>query len=248
MNDVIFGTDGVNVETLVNGDYIVIGCAESCDFEFENELIGKTDVNAGLFRKRRVRISDMRGSVQGLTTLENSATRLTIFHFLQEAVRRSEISMRFVFTDQSGFLRRISGIFLVKTVKIGGNATDFSDFDLQIEGTSNIEIGVVIPPGGGGGGGGGDDSGEEVICADLFSDYWETVEGESSVSGLGVQGRSFADQQIIEVDREGIEHEPVGSTPGNREYSYDGTTISVDTTNPFNAGERIFVIWKAFES
>lgn len=248
MNDIIFGENGVNVETLVDGDYIVIGCAVSCQFEFENELIGKTDVNAGLFRKKRVRISDTRGSVQGLTTLQNSVTRLTIFHFLQEAIRRTEQAMRFVFTDQAGFIRYVTGIFLVKAVNISGDQTAFSEYDLQLEGTGNIDIGQVLPPGGeddspGEGGGSGDE-----VCPELFSDYWETVEGESSISGVGVNGRSFTDQQVLEVDREGTEHELASGSPGNREYAYDGTEISFDPTNLFNAGERIFVIWKAFES
>lgn len=248
MNDVIFGENGVNVETLVNGDYIVIGCAVSCSFEFENELIGKTDVNAGLFRKKRVRISDTRGSVQGLTTLQSSATRLTIFHFLQEAIRRTEQTMRFVFTDQAGFIRYVVGIFLVKAVNLSHDQTAYSEFDLQLEGTGNIDIGQVLPPGSGGDDSPGDGGSGDDVCPELFSDYWETTEGESSISGIGVQGRSFADQQIIEVDREGTEHEAASGSPGNREYAYDGTNISFDPTNPFNAGERVFVIWKAFES
>ncbi len=246
MNDVVFG-NGVNVEVVRSGEFIVVGCAFSCSFEFENELIGKTDVNAGLFRKRRVRISDCRGSVQGLTTLQNSATRLTVFDFLQEAQRRREQTLRFVFEDQAGFTRYITGTFLIKTIDISSDIADFSEYDLQLEGSSgNIDIGVVIPPGGGGGGGddSGGDSGE--VCADeLFSDYWETVEGETSVSGEGVQGLFFTDQQVLFVSREGLEHEFVETTPGNREYGYDGVNISFDPTNPFAAGERIFVIWKA---
>lgn len=155
--------------------------------------------------------------------------------------------MRFVFTDQAGFIRNIEGIFLVRTINLTGSQTDFSEFDLQLEGTSNIDIGVVIPPGGGGGDD-DSDSGAPACLDELYSDYWEAVEGESSVSGLGVQGLTFADQQVLFVSREGIEHEFVASGPGNREYTYDGTEISFDPTNPFNAeGERIFVIWKAPE-
>ena len=245
MNDIVLGRN-VNVETLVDGNYIVVGCAVACAFEFENELIGKTEVNAGLFRKKRVRISDTRGSVEGLTTLENSTTRLTIFYFLQEAIRRTEQTLRFVFLDEGGFTRYITGVFLIKTVNINSDVSAFSEFDLQLEGTGNVDIGVVLPPGSGS----GDDSGDSgaEFCPELFSDYWETVEGETSISGLGTEGRSFADQQVLEVDREGTEHELASGSPGNREYAYDGTEISFDTANPFNAGERIFVIWKAFES
>lgn len=235
MSNVIYGKD-VNVEALLDGDYIVIGCAVSCSFEFENELIGKTDVNAGLFRKKRVRISDCRGSVQGLTTLNSSPTRLTAFHFLQEAIRRSEQTMRFVFVDTDGDTRYVQALFLVQSLQLsGGSETPFSEFDLQLEGTGNISIGTVEPPG-------------EIFCPELFSDYWETTEGENEISGVGVIGRSFADSQIIEVDREGTQYDYETGVPGNREFAYDGTTISFDPTNPFNPGERVFVVWKTFES
>lgn len=233
MSNVILGKD-VNVEALIDGDYIVIGCAVSCSFEFENELIGKTDVNAGLNRKKRVRISDSRGSVQGLTTLNSSSTRLTAFHFLQEAIRRSEQTMRFVFMDTAGDTRYVGGLFLVKSLALSSETSGFSEFDLQLEGTGDITVGVVDPP-------------PEVFCPELFSDTWVLAEGETSINGIGQEGRSFADNEIIEVDREGTQYDYTTSAPGNREYGYNGTDISFEITgNEFS--EKVFVIWKAFES
>lgn len=234
MSNVITGSN-VSAEALVDGSYYVIGCAVSCSFEFENELIGKTDVNAGLFRKKRVRISDSRGSVQGLTTIENTSTRLTIFHFLQEAIRRSEQTMRFVFTDdKTGNTRYIGGLFLVRTVGLTAETTGFSEFDLALEGTGNITIGTLEPP-------------PEIFCPELFSDTWVLGEGETSINGVGQEGRSFAGNQILEVDREGTQFDYKDGAPGNREYAYDGTDISFEIAgNEFQ--ERVFVVWKAFES
>ena len=234
MNNVVFGKN-VNVECLVDGDYVVIGCAVSCSFQFENELIGKTDVNAGLFRKKRVRISNNSGSVQGLTTLNNTVDRLTAFYFLQEAIRRTEQNMRFVFVDEIGDTRTITGLFLVQAVSLTGETSSFSEFDLTLDGTGGIEIGTVaLPP--------------DAVCADMFSDYWETTPGGTSITGPGVQGRSFAGSDILEVDREGLQHDPAVGVPGNRQYAYNGVAISIDPTNPFNTGERMFVVWKDFES
>lgn len=233
MSSAVHGKN-VSVEALIDGDYIAVGCAVSFSYEFENEIIGKTDRNAGLNRKKRVRISDSRGSVQGVTTINNSATRLTSFYFLQEAVRRAEQDMRFVFTDQANNTRYVQGLFLVRSLGFSGETSSFSEFDLQLEGTGDITIGTVEPP-------------AESICPELFSDTWVLAEGETSISGLGQEGRSFAGNEIIEVDREGLQYDYKEGSPGNREFSYDGTNISFEIAgNEFS--EKVFVIWKAFES
>lgn len=234
MADVVLGKD-VNVEALVNGEYMVIGCAVSCSFTFENELIGKTDVNAGLNRKKRVRISDCTGSVSGLTTLVNTSTRLTVMFFLQEAIRRTEQTMRFVFADTAGNTKYIGGLFLVKALQLNGDTSGFSEFDLSLEGTGAITVGTVNPP-------------PDPFCPELFSDTWETTPGDDAITGPGLAGKSFEGQDILEVDREGTQLDYTAGAPGNREYGYDGVNITVDPTNPFNAGERMFVVWKAFES
>lgn len=233
MSNVVHGKN-VSMEAMVDGEYIAIGCAVSCSFELENELIGKTDVNAGLNRKKRVRLGDSRGSVQGLTTINSSPNRLTPFHFLQEAIRRSEQDIRFVFQDEAGDTRYIQGLFLVRAMNFTGEISSFSEFDLSLEGTGDITIGTVeLPP--------------DLICPILESDTWETEEGETSISGLGRQNKSFAGNEILEVDREGLQYDyKPGSSPGNREFGYNGTEIFFEV--PFYEGETVLVVWKQMES
>jgi hypothetical protein len=231
MSTVVTGRN-VNIRAKVEGDYITIGCSSSCSFEFENEIIGKTDVNAGLFRKKRVRISDCRGSVSGIMITESEATRLSIFHFMQEAIRRSEVDLQFVFEDTSGNVKIIQGLFIIATIGLSSDIQAFGEFDLQFEGTGGIVISSIDPP-------------PDVVCETIFSDWWTTTPGESGISGTGHAGRSFAGHDVIEVDREGLEHDIVTTgTPGNRQAKYTGgSTITFDPANPFNAGEIIFVIW-----
>ena len=230
MSNIVTG-DNVNVEALVDGDYIVIGCAVSCSFNYQNELIGKTDVNAGLFRKKRVRISDCSGTVEGVMTTASEATRLSIVRFLQEAVRRSENDLRFSYQDSSGNYIRIIGKFLIETIGLTAAVADFCDFDMSLQGTGGIEITSIGTP--------------ALACPEMFSDWWETTAGASSISGAGEGGRSFAGHDVLEVDREGMQHDIVTTgTPGNREAKYSGgSTISFDPTNVFNPGERVFVLW-----
>lgn len=227
----VFGS-GVSVRAMVDGEYITVGCASGCSFSFENELIGKTDVNAGLFRKKRVRISDCRGSVEGVIITASSATRLTIFQFLTEGVRRSEIDMQFIFEDLSGGVKVIAGTFLVQSVDLSAEFSAFAEFSLNLEGTGEITISDVAPP-------------PDVVCEQIFSDWWTTTPGESGVSGTGHAGLSFAGHDIIEVDREGLQHDIIATgTPGNRQALYaGGSTVTFDPANPFNSGETIFITW-----
>ena len=231
MSTEVFGT-GVSVQAEVDGDFITIGCASSCGFNFVNEIIEKTDVNAGLFRKKRVRISDCSGNVQGIITTASSPIRLSIVHFLIEAARRSEINMRFLFEDNNGGIINITGLFLVETVGLNSDIAAFAEFDLNLQGTGGIDITEIAPPG-------------DLVCDEIQSDWWTTTPGTTSISGTGNEGRSFAGHRVIEVDREGIQHDIIDTgTPGNRQVKYTGgSSISVDPTNPFNSGEIMFVIW-----
>ena len=233
MSTVIFGKDVV-VQAKVDDAYITIGCADASNFTFVNEIIGKTDVNAGLFRKKRARISDCNGSVQGISISESSATRLSIFHFLQEGIRRSEIEMRFVFTDDNGDSKMIAGSFIVSTIGLSATFTAFSDFDLQLEGTGDITISVIPNP-------------PDVLCDEWLDDWWDTTPGTYVVSGNSHYGLSFAGKELIYVEREGTGQNIITSgTPaaGSREVLYEmGSDLTFDSTNPFNTDETIFVIW-----
>lgn len=228
---IVMGVD-VLVQDLVDGDYITIGCATSCEFNFINEIIGKTDVNAGLFRKKRVRISDCRGSVQGIMDNVSSPTRLTIWHFLEEAIRRSERTMRFVFTDTAGNNKIIEGSFLVSTLTFVPDVNAFVDFDLQLEGTGGITLSDVAPPG-------------ELVCEEWARDSWLLAEGATTISGNGIGGLSFAGKEVLLVFREGTEFDEAEGAPGNREFGYDGTEISFE--NPGMPAlpdlEKITVVW-----
>jgi predicted secreted protein len=229
MSDIVFGNNAV-LQVRIAGTYVNVGCAVSCSFEFENELIAKTDVNAGLFRKKRVRMSDSRMSVQGLTTLVDD-TSYSPMYFLQEGVRRTEQDLRILFTDEGGISKQVQGSYLVKTIQMTGKADDFSEFDMGFEGTGTISL---EDP---------DDSGSD-IPGDVQWDWWEAVEGQNTITGAGHYGRSFAGEELILVDREGIQYDEVLSSPAGRQYSNSGSVISFDAALPFNLGERVYVIWQ----
>lgn len=232
MSEIVTGRNMI-LEINVDDVYIAIGCAVSCSFSFQNEIIGKTDVNAGLFRKRRVRVSDCAASAQGLTTLVNDTT-ISIMHLLQEGVRRTEQDLRFRFTDDAGVSKQIQGLFLVETVEIAGEIVGFSEFDVSFVNTGGFTISTIE-----------DESGDD-LPEGLAWDWWEAAPGETSIAGPGHYGRSFegvAFEKILEVDREGTQYDLVNDTPEGREVYYDGTQLLFDELLPFIEGTRVFVIW-----
>lgn len=235
MPDVVNGKD-VWMLRKIDDVYIVIGCATSISFTLKNELIGKTDVNAGLFRKKRVRISDNTASISGLQALKNSSDRLSIVYFLQESVRRQEQPLRFIWQDESGYQYVIDGNFLVEEVSITSPVEDFSEYEMTLQGTGGFTPGAVIyPP-------------DDPICEVQSPLYIPVVAGQYSVSDALLKTETGFTKTILEVEREGIGHDETSGTPGNRTFNYtaNGTTgtITFDSTNPFNAGEIIFVLYK----
>jgi predicted secreted protein len=220
-------------EALGSGEYVLIACASSISFNYVNEIIGRTSVNSGSYREKRVRISDCRGSVSGVVLAENEPNRLSIFHFLQEGIRRSEIDLQFSWQDRHNNVVSISGRFIVSTIDLTSDISQFADFDLALEGTGAITMGEIEPPG-------------DVVCDEFESDWWNLGEGESGISGNGVNGRSFAGKRVIEVSRTGYGGMEIidSGIPGNAQALYSGgSTITFDPGNPFNEGEQVFVIW-----
>lgn len=230
----IVNAKDIIMKVRVDGDDIDIGCAASLIYRYKNEIIGKTDVNAGLFRKKRVRISDYSASVQGLITLSNEINGVSCFYFLQEAIRRTEQYITFIYTDEIGQIRTIAANYLVESEDLSGGAEkDFGEFDLNLEGTGDLTLSTIDSPPAG-------------TCFETDSDWWSTTPGANSITGLGNAGKTFAGQQIIAVIREGgIPLQFTSGTPGERDYSYDGTTITTWASNPYLSGEKIYVLWQA---
>lgn len=232
MSDVVHGRNVVGLFKIDTTWYNIF-CATGCTFSFTNELIEKTDANAGVFRKYRVRRSDIAASFSGVTKTGQADGVISPFYFLTEAVRRNEGQYRVMFTDENGTEKIIGITGLIESLDMSGEVSSFSTSDMSIKGTGGFEIDPVDPPG-------------PQVCDEFYSDWWTTTPGATSISGLSsVLGLSFAGLDVIEVDREGLQHDIIETgTPGNREAKYTGgSTIDFDPTNPFNSGERVFVIW-----
>lgn len=229
MSSIVLGS---NMILELGPDYTPIGCATNCSFSYSNELIGKTDRNAGLFRKYRVRLGDCTANIQGLTTLVNDET-ISSFYFLQEAIRRTEQPLRFRFEDESGNLQSIEGNFLVQTISMNSDVSGFAEFDISFQGTGGASLLPVVV-----------DSPAEGVCEVQETLYLTLAESATSVTSALLIG---ADREILFVTRSGTSYNETTGTPGNLEFKFNNVTgaISWATGNPGNpGGEPVTIGWQ----
>lgn len=227
MSDIVHGED-VIVEKLIDGVYYEIGCGTNCSFRFKNEIIYKTTINSGGFREKRVRISDVSGSVTGLIKTGQADNVLSILGFLPPAVSREEGTYKFTFTDQDGVDKTITMTAVIDTIDLRGPVESFADFDLNIEGTGAIDFDEVGPP-----------SASDIA---LDSDTWTIGGGNNYIEDARLENVT-----PILVTHEGTQFDKTLGSPGNREYKYTASIggkgrIEVDA-NIVMDGQKIFVVW-----
>lgn len=124
-------------------------------------------------------------------------------------------------------------------IDTGDYVTKFFDLsDVTIEGvtpanqtamdTAFVELFRLVTDGSGGGG-----AGTETFVLNLTG-----AEGDTTVSSGTLSGKT-----ILQVQREGVGFKQVIGTPGSREFSFSGTTITfLDQFNP--GGEDIEILYK----
>jgi len=198
-----------------------IVCGTNIVFEFQQELIGATTPDSGLYLEKRPRMRSLSGTISGATTSDNDGN-LSIFHFLNEDVFGDVQDLEVVFTDNNGSDRSIRGDFIIERIPITGEVGNSSTYDINIQSTGGYTVSELIDPVPGGG-------------QSVFSDSY-------TVAGGVIQDNDWiglADANIIEVCREGTEQLSMGLP-----YTFDGVTGTI-TPDPGTTmdGQRMFVIW-----
>lgn len=227
----IHGTN-VLVSLKIDTQFYPVLCATDMSFNCTQEVVLATSADTGKWRKKRLRgLSEWNVSVNGLSKIGNTDGQVSFFYLLQENIRGSEQIIQMMFEDDEGNTQVLEGIVIIPSLSINGNVNSFADASILFEGSGEVDILEAVS------------DVESGVCEDLESDTFGLAESETSVSGLGQEGKSFEGKEIIEVDREGIQHDYTAGSPGNREYGYNGTEISFEIAgNP--GGEKVFVMWK----
>ncbi len=228
----VVAAGGVIVSIEYDSVFYPVFCAKNSTFSVTNEIIQRTSVGDGLGIKRRVRKTDWGGSASGVTVVDNTTDRYSAFFLLQEAVRRAVNTWQFEYTSIGGIIKTVTGEAVIEGIEITGDAVAFSQSTVNIlgSGTPSIDISPVPP-----------------TAENVDSDYWNCVEGEVSVSGAGVGGKTTVGKQLLAVARTGTPHVIItAGVAGNLEAKYyTGTGVTEFSSSlPFNSGEVVWQMWK----
>lgn len=228
--DVIHGSDCI-LEMLVDGDYKLLMCQADLTLRYVQEVLLKTTANSGINRGKATRLNETFAEASGLTPINSTTDVISWFYVMQEAIRTKVQSIRATFTDGNGVSKQISGSAVIAGGEITGNVDDFASASIQFEFTDGVTFSDLETP--------------EDLSEQIFSDYWTTTEGATSISGASsVHAYSLSGKTALGVWREGTEYDLVTGTPGNRQAKQNGASIEFGAAYPFNLGETVFVLFK----
>lgn len=221
--------NNVIIEVLVSGVYYPIFCGKTMEFSQNQDVVEITSINSVSSREYQAGMATASLNIGGVTVLDNTGGNISITYFMQESIRRQAQTMRISMTDDDGGSLQIafSAIITNNTLSRARGTYSQSSMGLIVSGEPTFSAVIPNP---------GVDCPEDPL-------YLSTVVDDTSVSDALL---TQAGVVILEVDREGTQHDEVVGTPGNRQFSFTaGTgTIDFDPTNPFNDGEVIYVLYK----
>lgn len=219
------------IELLITATYYPVFCCKSFEFVQQQEVIEVTSVNSSIAREYEAGMTTATLNVTGVTILDNSGNRISVTYLMQESIRRAAQTMRIRLTDDDGGTLQIlfTAIITSNTIsrQFGAYSQSISGFIITGEPTISA---VITPPGEG-----------ECIEDPLYIDCVET---ETSVHSALLEAAGVV---ILEVARTGLGHDETTGVPGNRQFVFGGVgvgTISFDPTNPFNANEVIYILYR----
>lgn len=221
-------SSNVIIELLVGASYYPVFCGKTMEYSQNQELIEVTSINSGYSREYEAGMTTADLSITGVTILDNTGGRIAVTYLMQEGVRRVPQTMRIRMTDDDGGTLQIAFSAIVVNNTLSRSFGSYSQSSTQLKVTGDAVISSVIAPPG-------------LVCPEEPL-YIDVVAGASSVHSALLETAGIT---ILEVDRSGMQFNETSGTPGNAEFRYGGTDgyIYFDTTNPFNAGEVIYVLY-----
>lgn len=217
----------------VDGVFFPIFCAKTANLVSVQEEVEYTDVNAGADRKFMPGMSSSTMDVTGVTTLDNTGSRVSIVYLMQAAQRRTTFEMRWLMTDDDGNNISIEFEAFSTTLSIDralAGAYSQSAASFRISGGWTFSSIVSSPV--------------EPVCEIMDPLYLTLAEGDVSVADSLLE---VDDVVILGVARETDVYTEVPSSPGNQEFSFNGGagSITFSALNPGNpGGENVWVLYK----
>lgn len=217
----------VIIELLVSATYYPFFCGKTMEFSPKQELIEVTSVNSGVSREYEPGMRTTSLNITGVTILDNSENRISLTYLM--GVMGSILTMRIRLIDDDGDGVQISFQALITSLGLSRSFGSYSQSGVDMTITGNVTYTPIDPPPG-------------IICFEPPL-YIDCVAGATSVTDPLLDND---DAVVLEVCRSGLQHNETNGTPGNQQFHFNPITgiINFDATNPFNAGEVIYVLYK----
>jgi hypothetical protein len=197
-----------------------IVCGTNIVLEFNQEVIGATTPDSGMYLEKRGRMRWIKGTISGATTSTNDSN-LSVFHFLDEAVFGEAQDLEIIYTDNNGATRSVRADFIIESLPITAEAGNSSTYDINLQTRGGYTVSILPDP--------------TLTGSHVKSDYYTVASGKISDS----EWIGLTTANIIEVCREGSEQLSLGLP-----YSFNSGTgeITPDAGTTMD-GQRMFVIW-----
>lgn len=217
----------VSLKAFREGDgYIPFVCATSMSFRADDELIEVTDANAGRYRKYKSRRIDWGFTLNTITHIAYSSDAYTVFDTLLEALRTQGLDIEMSFVDDLGNIKTLAGHVLIPHTGISVQADNFSEDDVEFQGSGTFTIGTtLLNPG----------AGSDMDTTELYGD------GVNSY----VQDSELIDATIEQVSRAGYWYDIITTgTPTAAQVKWTASTGRFDFSSVLDSGEKVVVFYR----
>lgn len=232
MSNLVLGKK-VFFELSVDSEWFPIFCAKDASLDITQEELEITTVNSSRWREFITGMKSAQISVSGITTLNNTGSRVSIFYLIQPGVIGNLLNLRMRMEDENGDLLALTFSAIITSANISRSIAAFSQSGITFKMSGGFTLSSDIAPP------------TEPVCEVQTPLYLELNEGDTSVQDdllkqVGVE--------ILTVGRDGgYGYAPTSGTPGDKEYHFNATTgiISFDATNPApSGGQPIYILYK----
>jgi hypothetical protein len=211
---------------LVDSTYYPIFCAKTAEFNINQDEIETTSVNSGSSREYVPGMMNATLSMTGVTTLDNTNSRISVLYLMQQSIRRQVRDLIITLTDDDANDIVISFQAIIVATGFTRDVASYSQCSVNFRVTGDIGFdSIIVPP----------------TPETVYSDYYGITAGISTLTVTDLIG-----VEILMVARSGSVHEEITGTPTGRQFAFNGTTgtLTFDASIPFNTGEDVYVEWK----
>jgi uncharacterized protein YaiE (UPF0345 family) len=223
----------IGVFMKISGVYYPIFCGQTLEFNSDQEEIETTNVNSGSARDFVAGMQTSSMSIGGVTVLNNNGNRIADGYLFQQSVRRVKQEFKITKVDDDGGLLVYTFTGIIKSIGFSKQIPSYSKSSLNVIVCGNVTISTVNPP--------------SDVITNVYSDWWVFTQGSTEISGnSSTLGYNLVGAVVLEVDREGLQHDLIQSgVPVNRQVKHNTGTgvVSFDVNNPSN-GETVFVLFR----